>query len=167
MGFATTPSAACRSRRCCVGNSAVGPGTCVQREALARAGAEWLKKPVRRFTFSVRRDIQPSEYRSVGYWSKEINRTLIGGEKGNIFLFAVLKWSIAPVECCQFVVQRSPWGRLGSVLYVRNRLHRMHRCLGHIYQFSQQSSSLKHDLPMALIQSFGSFGMPEVHAHAV
>ena len=39
----------------------------------------------------------------------------------------------APVECCQSVVLRSPWGRLGSVLDVRNRLHRMrggfHRCI--------------------------------------
>ena len=92
--------------------------------------------------------MQPFEYRPVRCWSKEINRTLIGGEKGNIFLFAVLKWSVAPVECCQFVVYRSPWGRLGSVLDVRSRLHRTHRRLDHIYQFSQQSSSLRHDQPV-------------------
>ena len=39
-------------------------------------------------------------------------------------------------------------GRLGSVLDVCNRLHRMPRCLGRIYQFSQQSSSLRHDQPV-------------------
>ena len=31
----------------------------------------------------------------------------------------------APVETCQFVVRRSSWGRLGSVLYTCNRLQRM------------------------------------------
>ena len=39
----------------------------------------------------------------------------------------------APVESCQFVVLRSPWGRLGSLLDVRKRLHRtrggFHRCI--------------------------------------
>ena len=39
----------------------------------------------------------------------------------------------APVESCQFVVLRSPRGRLGSVLDVRKRLHRtrggFHRCI--------------------------------------
>ena len=49
----------------------------------------------------------------------------ISGAKKIIFLFAVLKWSVAPVECCQFVVQRSPWGRLGSILDVGSRLHRI------------------------------------------
>ena len=35
-------------------------------------------------------------------------------------------WSMAaaPVESCQFVALRSPWGRLGSVLYTCNRLRR-------------------------------------------
>ena len=32
-----------------------------------------------------------------------------------------------PVEPGRFVVQRSPWGRLGSVLVVGNRLRRMRR----------------------------------------
>ena len=39
----------------------------------------------------------------------------------------------ASVETCQFVVLRSPWGRLGSLLDVRKRLHRtrggFHRCI--------------------------------------
>ena len=33
----------------------------------------------------------------------------------------------APAESCQFVANRSPWGRLGSVLYTCKRLHRMRR----------------------------------------
>ena len=39
----------------------------------------------------------------------------------------------ASVESCRFVVLRSPWGRLGSLLDVRKRLHRtrggFHRCI--------------------------------------
>ena len=39
----------------------------------------------------------------------------------------------ASMETCQFVVLRSPWGRLGSLLDVRKRLHRtrggFHRCI--------------------------------------
>ena len=39
----------------------------------------------------------------------------------------------ASVETCQFVVLRSPWGRLGSLLDVRKLLHRtrggFHRCI--------------------------------------
>ena len=34
----------------------------------------------------------------------------------------------ASVESCQFVVLRSPRGRLGSELYMGSRLRRMHRC---------------------------------------
>jgi hypothetical protein len=33
----------------------------------------------------------------------------------------------APVESCRFVARRSPWGHLGKVLDVGNRLHRMRR----------------------------------------
>ena len=33
----------------------------------------------------------------------------------------------APVESCQSLPQRSPWGRLGSVLYAVSRLQRMRR----------------------------------------
>ena len=72
--------------------------------------------------------MQPFEYRSVGYWSEAANRTLTGGPEKVIFLFAVLtvpKWSVAPVECGRFVVQRSPRGRLGSVLDVRNLPYRL------------------------------------------
>ena len=74
------------------------------------------------------------------------------GRNGFFFKFAVLKWSVPLGECGRFVVQRSPRGRLGSVLDVGNRLHRMRRRLGYIYQFSQQSSSLKNDLPMSLAE---------------
>ena len=33
----------------------------------------------------------------------------------------------APVESCQSLPKRSPWGRLGSALYTCNRLHRIRR----------------------------------------
>ena len=38
----------------------------------------------------------------------------------------------APVESCQSVALRSPWGRFGSVLYMVSRLHRMRRRIQHI-----------------------------------
>ena len=62
----------------------------------------------------------------------------------------------APVETCQFVVLRSPWGRLGSVLDVRNRLHRMrgrfHRWM-QIKTGPQQCADNYHDSPKFWIQS--------------
>jgi len=65
------------------------------------------------------------------------------------------------------VVRRSPWGRLGSVLDVGNSAHRIHRRLDHIYQFSSQSSSLKHDQAVSEIEVFESYGMPKAHAQTV
>ncbi len=38
----------------------------------------------------------------------------------------------APVESCQSLSKRSPWGRLGSVQYTCNRLHRTRRRFQHI-----------------------------------
>ena len=80
--------------------------------------------------------MQPFEYRSVHSWSKETNRTLTGGQEKLIFLIRDIDgrtMTAAPVESCQFVVLRSPWGRLGSLLDVRERLHRtrggFHRCI--------------------------------------
>ena len=52
----------------------------------------------------------------------------------------------APVESCQSVVLRSPWGRLGSVLYTRKRLRRIRRRFKHIFgQFSQDCNPIKHE----------------------
>ena len=55
---------------------------------------------------------------------------VLGAEKG-LFLIrgdeAAMAMAAAPVETCQFVVLRSPWGRLGSVLYTCNRLRRVRR----------------------------------------
>ena len=42
----------------------------------------------------------------------------------------------APVESCQSLPNRSPWGRLGSVLYTRKRLHRMRRRFKHFWSIS-------------------------------
>ena len=62
----------------------------------------------------------------------------------------------ASVESCQFVVLRSPWRCLGSILDVRNRLHRMrgrfHRWI-HISTGPQQFAETYHDPPKFSIQS--------------
>ena len=47
------------------------------------------------------------------------------GPKKEIFLYRGADdatMTAAPVETCQSVAQRSPWGRIGSVLYTCNRL---------------------------------------------
>ena len=49
----------------------------------------------------------------------------------------------APVESCQSVVLRGPWGRFGSVLYTCNRLHRMRRRFQHISANSLISAAHK------------------------
>ena len=47
------------------------------------------------------------------------------------------------MECCQFVVRRSPWGRLGSVLDVCNRPHRIRGYFRrHIHMFKSLASHL-------------------------
>ena len=56
------------------------------------------------------------------------------GPKKIIFLIRDiddLTMAAAPVEFCQFVVLRSPRGRLGSVQDVRKRLHRVRPGSGH------------------------------------
>ena len=45
----------------------------------------------------------------------------------------------ASVESCQFVVLRSPRDRLGSLLDMGNRLHRMRRRSGHSWSISLSS----------------------------
>ena len=52
-------------------------------------------------------------------------------------------WSkaAAPVESCQSLPQRSPWGRLGSGLYTVSRLHRMRRRFQHILANSLNSAT--------------------------
>ena len=72
--------------------------------------------------------MQPFEYPSVSYWSKEINGTLTGGQKQLIFLIRDIDDAImagASVKSCRFVVLRSPRGRLGSELDMGSRLRRM------------------------------------------
>ena len=52
-----------------------------------------------------------------------------GREKKNFLIREIddAARAAAPVEFCQFVVLRSPWGRLGVVIVVRNRLRRLRR----------------------------------------
>ena len=55
--------------------------------------------------------MQPFEYRSVRYWSKEIDETFTEGRKKIIFLIRDIDrpaMAAAPVESCQYVVLRSP-----------------------------------------------------------
>ena len=84
--------------------------------------------------------MQPFEYRSVRYWSKEINGTRTGGRKRNFFNSRRRchdgQLAAAPVESCQSLPKRSPWGRLGSVLYTRKRLRRMRRRFKHFWPIS-------------------------------
>ena len=42
----------------------------------------------------------------------------------------------APVESCQSLPKRCPWGRLGSVLYTCTRLHRIRRRFKHFWSIS-------------------------------
>ena len=62
----------------------------------------------------------------------------------------------ASVESCQFVVLRSPWDRLGSVLDLCNRLRRMRGSFDrwiHISTGPQQCAEICHDPPKFSIQS--------------
>ena len=72
---------------------------------------------------------------------------------------------VTPVEPIQFVAQRSPWGRFGSVLYTFNRLRRMRRCfqLRYIYEDASQVRSIWQKLPKNWLQLSVE---PQAHAHA-
>ena len=89
--------------------------------------------------------MQPFEYRSVRYWSKEINGTRTGGRKLIVFNSRLVgrygAMAAAPVESCQSLPKRSPWGRLGSVLYTRNRLRRLRRRFKHFWSISLNKSA--------------------------
>ena len=79
--------------------------------------------------------MQLCEYPSVRHWSKEINGTRTEGRKRIFFNSRLMPRGAvvaAPVESCQSVVLRSPWGRLGSGLYMVSRLHRMRHRIQHI-----------------------------------
>ena len=100
--------------------------------------------------FKLERDTQSFKYRSVRYWSKEINGTPTGGRKNNFFNSRSGGGrghrAAAPAESCQSLPKRSPWGRLGSVLYTRKRLRRIRRRFKHIFgQFSQDCNPIKHE----------------------
>ena len=46
----------------------------------------------------------------------------------------------APVKSCRSLLKRSPWGRLGSVLYTCKRLHRVRRRFQHFWSISLSRS---------------------------
>ena len=74
--------------------------------------------------------------------SKRSMGHVLGAEKGN-FLFAaegaLRSVAAAPVESCQSLPNRCPWGRLGSVLDTCTRLHRIRRRFNHFWSISLSS----------------------------
>ena len=87
------------------------------------------------------------------------------GLKGNLLSRGRRRhWSMAaaPVESCQFVALRSPWGRVGSVLYTCNRLRRKRGRFDrwiHISTGPQPDIGLEHKSDNFSIQS--SLGSPK------
>ena len=60
-------------------------------------------------------------------------------EKGNFLIRGSRRpmgMAPAPVESCQSLSNRCPWGRLGSVLYTCTRLHRIRRRFKHFWSIS-------------------------------
>ena len=93
---------------------------------------------------------------SVGYWSKEINRTLTGGRKKLSRDIDGPARGAASMESCRFAARRSLGGRFWSVVDVRNRLRRMrgrfHRWI-HISTGPQPDIGLEHKSDNFSIQS--------------
>ena len=71
-------------------------------------------------------------------------------------------WSkvAAPVESCQSLPQTSPWGRLGSGLYMVSRLHRMRRRFQHILANSLNMAT--HSSMNYLAMASRALGGPQV-----
>ena len=90
---------------------------------------------------------------------------LLGVENGFFLIRASdddATMAAAPVESCQSVALRSPWGRLGSVLYTCNRLRRLRGRFDqwiHISTGPQPEIGLEHKSDNFSIQS--SLGSPE------
>ena len=110
--------------------------------------------------------MQPFEYRSVRYWSKEIDGTLTGGRKRFFFnsrprtpygLWRPHQWN--PVN-----VLRCPWGHFGSEYTWLVAYTACARARGIIDQFSHHYRSVNHEL---LGNGFQSLWGPQESAHAV
>ena len=65
----------------------------------------------------------------------------------------------APVESCQSPPNRSPWGRLGALLYTHKRLHRMRRRFQHISTNSLISAA--HKTMNSLAMASRALGAPK------
>ena len=64
---------------------------------------------------------------------------VLGTEKGNFLIRGddgAMSMAAAPVESCQSLSNRSPWGRLGSVLYTCKRLRCVRRRFNHFWSIS-------------------------------
>ena len=103
-----------------------------------------------------KRRCKPFEYPSVGYWSKEINRTLTGGRKKLGRDIDGPDLGAASMESCRFAARRSLGGRFWSVVDVRKRLHRVRGRFDqsiHTSTGAWQCADLCHDPPKFSIQS--------------
>jgi len=110
--------------------------------------------------------MQLFEYRSVEYQSKRDQWDTYWGPKKVFFFIRGVDDATpgvveAPVELSQFVAQRSPWGRFGSILYTFNRLHRIR------LRFNQSESNslssphnLRSNSPGFVFRAFGSSRLP-------
>ena len=90
---------------------------------------------------------------------------LLGGEK-IIFLIRDIDgpaMTAAPMESCRFVARRSPWGRLGSVLYTRKRLRRMR---GRSHRWPTLSASHRAGAQVPQVWDPELSGEPQEPAHA-
>ena len=103
-----------------------------------------------------KRRCKPFGYPSVGYWSKEINRTLTGGRKKLGRDIDGPDLGAASMESCRFAARRSLGGRFWSVVDVRKRLHRVRGRFDqsiHTSTGAWQCAALEHKSPMFWIQS--------------
>ena len=80
---------------------------------------------------------------------------VLGTEKGNFLIRDSdgPTMTAAPVESCQSLPNRSPWGRSGSVLYTCKRLHRTRRRFQHISANSLISAAHRTMNSLAWLQS--------------
>ena len=111
-----------------------------------------------RKTLAIKRDMQPFEYRSVCYWSKEINGTRTGGRKGKFFNSrpTVLRWSNGGRACgtlsipAEEVSLGSP--RAGTI-HVHAPTPHTPPLQAFLADFSQQTTRFSHLLAMVCFQS--------------
>ena len=113
-----------------------------------RAGLWRAKSGSGRTELAVRKDTsKPNSERACSRsstvpFAKDPKRSMghVLGAENRIFLIAATMpqraMAAAPVESCQSLPNRSPWGRLGSVVYTCSRQHRRRRRFNHFWSIS-------------------------------